>query len=596
MKRTVRSFALVGTFITAACAAPVADPGVTLAPDLGKRLVAPNAIVSSAHPAASEAGVEVMRRGGNAVDAAVATAFTVAVGEPQMSGIGGGGSMLIWLEDEQRAEYLDFYAAQRPDSWSGLSPDDPGRTDLRVVGIPGEVAGLLEAHERFGRLSRAEVMAPAIRLAEEGFPVNQILAQMIAGDSAKLNRYPESQRIFWPGGRPLQAGDVLRQPALATTLRRIAEEGRSAFYEGEVALTIVGELNEGGHPATVADLAAYEPQWKRPVCGEYRGRVVLSAAPPQTGLQVVHTLNLLEPFDLPGLGLPNQSARAFDVLTSALRVGMSVPRFAEDPEWSDEPAAGVVTPAFASSRQPLVGTGEVVERIPPGDPAPFVSEALPAMCEQVGAYSGSRAVTHSSGVFAALAAADAEGGETTHLSVVDADGNAVALTQTNSSVFGVGARSAAGFMYNDSGIDFARDTVRAAAAEARTRNGSPYWIRRSTISPTIVLGDDGVQMVIGAPGGGRIVTEILQNMVYVLDYGLDPLEALRMPRIYPSATSRTVQLENGFPASLLAEIRQMGYEAAPESFGYARLYMISRQPGGWVGAADPRHNGEVRGY
>ena len=148
-------------------------------------------------------------------------------------------------------------------------------------------------------------------------------------------------------------------------------------------------------------------------------------------------------------------------------------------------------------------------------------------------------------------------------------------------------------MLNDSGTDHSRDTTRVAP----TLNGRhPFWIRRSTISPTIVLEDGRATMVVGAPGGGRIVTEILQNMVYVLDYGLDQLEALRLPRIYPSATSRAVQLENGFNADVLGQIRAMGYEPTSESFGYARLYMIARRGDRWVGAADPRHNGEVRGY
>lgn len=337
---------------------------------------------------------------------------------------------------------------------------------------------------------------------------------------------------------------------------------------------MVRKLNQGGHPATLRDLAEYRPQWKRPMCGDCRGRVVLSASPPQTGHQVIHTLELLEPYDLPSLGLPNQSARAFAVLTSALRVGQTVPSNGEDPNWSDMPAAGVVTPGFAETRRSLVGTGRAEERIPAGDPSPFVGAAPPARCAALDPYRNPPATEDAGRALVDMAAFAPAGGETTHLSVVDADGNAVALTKTNSSVWGSGARSAAGFMYNNSGIDFSRDADRAAVpVEGRF----PYWTRRSTTSPTIVLENGRVVMVVGAPGGGRIVTEILQNMVYVLDYGLDPLEALRMPRIYPASNSRAVQLENGFPADVLAGIRSMGYEPTPESFGYARLYMIARK-------------------
>ncbi|HET7274647.1 MAG TPA: gamma-glutamyltransferase family protein [Longimicrobiaceae bacterium] len=588
-----KSWFILGLPLVAACSAPLAAPHVTLAPDLGKRLEAEHAVVTSAHPAASEAGFEMLRKGGNAIDAAVATAFTVSVGEPQMSGMGGGGGMLIWLQDEQRAEYVDFYAAQLPESFRGLSLDDAPRTDLRTVAIPGEVAGLLEAHERFGNLSRAEVMAPAIRLAEEGFPINQILAQMIAMDSAKLARYPRASRVFLPDGRPLRAGDILRQPELANTLRLVAEQGRDGFYKGEVAEAVVATLNAGGHPASLADFAAVTPRWKRPMCGDYRGYTVLSAAPPQTGVQILQTLELLEPYDLESLGLPTQSAAAFDVLTSALRVGMSDSQYNQDPNWVDAPVNAVASPGYASARAGMVGSGRAPAEIEAGDPADFRRPPAAGRCARLDPYragiAGPVASTHAS---PSVEISSTAGGETTHLSVVDADGNAVSLSQTNSSVFGSGAR-VAGFFLNNSGIIFSDEETPFTP----TLTGSDPWrVRKSTISPTIVLQDGQVAMVVGAPGGGRIPTEIVQNMVYVLDYDLDPLAALRMPRIYPSDEDPQVQLETGFPADVLADIREMGYDPVAESFGYARLYMIVRAGDLWIGVADPRHNGEVRGY
>lgn len=581
MKRIVLLSSLLS-----ACAAP-APPASLPAPDLGKRAEGANGVVTSAYPAASEAGLEILRKGGNAVDAAVAAGFAVSVGEPQMSGIGGSGAMLVWLQKEGRADYLDFYAAQRAASFAGLPPDE--RATLRQVGIPGEVAGMLDAHEKFGKLSRAEVLAPAIRLAEEGVAVGQVLAQMIQTDSAKLWRFDESRRAFFPNGRPLQPGDVLRQPELAASLRRIAGRGRAGFYEGETARAIVSELNAGGHPATLADLAGYRPTWRRPLCTEYRGRVVLSAAPPQTGMQVIETLELLEHFDLPALGLPTRSARAFDVLTSALRVGMADARYVDDPAWSDVPAVAVTSAEFARSRAALVGAGRAADSVLPGDPAPYRSAAAPTSCAPLQPYAPARA--NPAGVGGAGFAGDVgfAGGETTHLSVVDREGNAVALTQTNSSTFGSGAR-VAGFFLNDSGIDFSRMERGAGPAPAEWRT------RRTTISPTIILEDGRVAMVVGAPGAGRIPPEIVQNIVYVLDYGLDPLEAVRMPRIFPSAASPRVQLENGFTAEVLRDARAMGYEPSALSFGYARIYMIVRRDGRWIGIADPRHNGEARAY
>lgn len=589
MRMSLRSI-VVGLPVLAACATAGPTHYPTFAPELDKRVVAEHGVVSSAHPRASEAGVEMLRRGGNAVDAAVATAFAVSVGEPQMSGVGGGGGMLIWLQDEGRVEYVDFYAAQRAETFRGVGAPDSGAVNLRIVGIPGEVAGLLEAHERFGRLPRATVLEPAIRLAEEGFAVNQVLAEMIASAEEKLSRFPDARRDFFPGGRPLQPGDLLRQPELAATLRTIAAEGRAGFYESEVARQVVEVLNRGGHPARLSDFAEYAPQWKRPLCGEYRGWVVLSAPPPQTGMQIIHTLELLEGFDLAALGLPTRSAEAFDLLTSALRVGAADGRYNSDPNWATVPAAGVTSPGFAAERRALVGTGRAAEKIEPGkDPLRFDAAPPAPACERYEPYGPARPVALGA-VTAARPVDEAAfaGGETTHLSVVDAEGNAVALTQTNSSAFGSGAR-VAGFFLNDSGFDFSRSGREGAGR-------SPWRIRNSTISPTIVLRDGRVQMVIGAPGAGRIPPAIIQSMVYILDYGLDPLEALRMPRVYPSAAGPRVETENGFDAEVLGRARAMGYLPTADAAGYARVYVIARRGDRWVGAADPRHNGGARGY
>jgi gamma-glutamyltranspeptidase/glutathione hydrolase len=592
MRRTIPRLLVTLPLLVACSVSDPAAPGVTAAPDLGKRVVAEHGVVSSALPQASEAGVDMLRQGGNAVDAAVATAFALGVGEPQMSGLGGGGSMLIWLQDEGRAEYLDFYSAQRVETWRGLEPLDSGAVNLRVVAIPGEVAGLVEAHERYGRLPLAQVMEPAIRLAEDGFPVNQILADMIASSVDKLAQFPATAALYLPGGTPVAPGDVVRNPELAAALRRVADQGRAGFYQGETAESLVRVMNQGGHPVSMADLAAFEPQWKRPLCTDYRGYTVLSAPPPQTGLQLVHTLNLLESRDLAGLGYPTRSPEAFDVVASAIRVANTDNRVNSDPNWSDVPVVGVTSKAFAAQRASLIGTGRAAERIPEADATRFQDEAPPAACAPLdpwGAGGGSATTTSPRGP--ASGGTAGEGGETTHLSVVDADGNAVALTRTNSSTFGSGAL-ASGFFLNNSGIDFsARDPE---DAEAVGRN--PWRIRNSTIAPTIVLEDGRAKLVVGAPGGGRIQSAILQTMIYVLDYGLDPMEAVRMPRIYPSSREVEIETENGFQTATLGEVRRMGYVPTPDASGYARVYVIAREGDRWVGAADPRHNGGARGY
>jgi gamma-glutamyltranspeptidase/glutathione hydrolase len=554
--------------------------------------VAEHGAVSSASPFASEAGVAILRAGGNAVDAAVATAFAIGVAEPQMSGVGGSGAMTIWLQEEGRAEFLDFYAAQNADTWaaafaSGRMPvERTGPADLRIVGIPGEVAGLLEAHERFGRLPLAQVLEPAIRLAEEGFPVNQVLAEFILSSVEKIGRFEASKALLMPGGEPLAPGDRFRNPELAAVLRRIAESGADGFYRGETARRLAEVLNAGGNPATLDDLANYAVQWERPVCATYRGRILLSAPPPQSGANVLEVLKLIEPHDLPALGLPTHSARALDVLASALRVGTADNRGNGDPSWSPMAAAGRVSEGYLRERSELVGKGRVVSPVPAGDALRYESTAAPPACAALDPYGPTLPIP---GV-ASSGDMDAEPahGETTHLSVVDAEGNAVALTQTNSTIFGSGA-SVQGFFLNDSGFQFTPET---AAAPSLSR----WRTRATTISPTLVLRDGRVEMVVGAPGGGLIQPTIAQTMVYVLDYGMDPLEAVRMPRLFANPGSAEVQMETGFTATALEDARAMGWEPTALSPGYARIYMIVRRGGRWVAVADPRHNGEPRGY
>lgn len=560
--------------------------------DALKRVEARNGAVASANALASDAGVEIMRAGGNAIDAAVATAFAIGVVEPQMSGLGGSGSLLIWLQGEGQPYYLDFYAMQNAASFRGRTGDVTG-PDLRIVGIPGQVAGLLAAHNRFGSLPLSQVLAPAIRYAENGFPVGQILAQFIRSDSAKLHRHEAGRDQMWPGGQALSPGDVYRNPALAATLRAIAERGRAGFDEGPAGRAIVDVLNAGGHPASLDDIRGFEPQWKRPLCTTYDDRIVLSAPPPQTGAQVLHTLKLLEPYDLAALGLPTHSARAFDVIVSALRVAQADNRGNDDPRWSHVPAAGRVTDAFAAERRTLVGTGAAHAAITSADATAHETAAPPAACAGLRPWPADAPrppLQKQDGALPTPLGRDyvLQTAETTHLSVVDAHGNAVALSQTNSTIFGSGAW-VAGFFLNDSGFRFRTE-------ETMTGGSSPWRTRTSTIAPTIVLEGGRVRLVTGAPGSGRIPTEIVQTMLYVLDYAMDPIDALRMPRIFPSPANPRVQLEHGFPPSLLAGVRAMGYAPASESGSYARLYMIVRSGDRWIAVSDPRHDGQPRGY
>jgi len=581
---------LVATVLAAAvsaftaCARPVAAPSATLAPDLGKRAVGSNGMVSSAHPLASEAGLTVLREGGNAIDAAVATAFAIGVVEPEMSGVGGSGAMLAWIARDRRAEYLDFYAAQPIASFRAANAvGRDSTTPMRVVGVPGNVAGLLLAHERFGRLTRAQVMAPAIRLAEEGFPMYEVLASMIARDSAGLARDSVGRSIYLKNGRVPALGEHIANPALAHVLRTIAAEGRRGFYEGSIAADVLARMNRGGHPVTAADFARYEPVWRRPLCATYGDRVLLSAPPPEGGLQLVETVKLLDPARLTSLGLPTRDARAFDLFVSAMRVGQTANRANFDPRWRTVPARGLISDAYVAARAAEVGSGSAAATVRPVDALTYDAAPSPEACNVIGAYGAAPVSTTTD-------AGDSgpSGGETTHISVTDGEGNAVAVTVTNSSVFGSGA-AVDGFFLNNSGAAITRAEL--------DRPDAPAWLTRiTTIAPTLMLRDGQVELVIGSPGSGRIPLAMAQTIWYMVGYGLDPLDAVRMPRLTPSAGSAEVEVESGFDPSVLAAVRAMGYRPEPPGFEYARIYLVARRGGTWIGVADPRHDGQVRGW
>ena len=588
-------------------------PTVAVAPvamdaTAGKRGVAERGMISSAHPAASDAGLEMLRRGGNAVDAAIAAAFAIGVVEPMMSGIGGGGNMLIWRQAERAADHLDFYASAP----AGVDVEDP-RLDAhpaRMVAVPGAVSGLLTAHERFGVLSREAVLAPAIRLAGDGFFVSPLLARTVADDSALLARQPRVRALFLPGGRPLAPGDRLVQPELAETLRRIAALGAEGFYAGPVAGAVLDAVREGGNPMTARDLAGYAATWRRPVCGTYLGLTVLSAPPPQAGVQVIETLHLLERHGLVEAGLPLTSARAFHTLAAAIRTATADRQtHLGFPDSVAVPTVGLTAPAYADAR---TLDREAPRRVAPGDPWRHETDAPPPACARYEPFGpspqplgpspqplgpSSRGGAPGGGAPWSGAPGEAredgvEDGETTHLVVVDAWGNAVSLTITQGAYFGSGAWAAGTFLNNAMSI-FSRNRE----SPNRLRPGARP---ASATAPTIVLEPDGrVRLVVGSPGGGRIPPAIIQSMVYVLGYGLDPLEALGMPRIQGRYTTPLVDVEQGFTGEVLGEARALGYTLRPWpplSLYFGGVHLIERRDGAWIGAADPRRDGQVRGY
>ena len=554
----------------------------------GKRVEGEQGVVAAAHPLAAEAGVAMLRAGGNAIDAAVSTAFVLGVVEPMMSGVGGGGAMTIWWQDSTRADYVDFYASAGQDADLELDamPDSLVSPE-REVAVPGTVAGLLAAHERYGALPREAVIAPAIQVAREGFLVHPLLARVIQDSEEKLTYSPEAAAIFYPGGEPLQAGDRLVQTALATTLERVAKEGAEGFYEGPTAEALMAMLKAGGSPLTLDDLAQHEAQWRRPLCGDYRGHTVLTAPPPLSGAEVLEALELLEVYNLPTLGRPYESPEALSLIVDALRLArMDRRAWIGDPDDAAVPAVGMASAAYAEERREQMG-GAVPDTTTTGDPWDEDATALPESCSLLDAFPSSPFPKPE--IVAADSTADEpEEAQTTHLSVVDAAGNAVSLTYTMGLYFGSGAFSGGAF-YNSAARNF-------GGPEANRRG--TYRTPRSSTAPTIVLKDGETRLVVGSPGSGRIPPAIVHMILYTLDYGFDPAIAIQMPRVYPLTESAEVEVEGGFTAEALAGLRERGYSLDVHPpldmyFGGVHLVLVA-EDGTRIGVADPRRAGIAR--
>ncbi|WP_027125302.1 gamma-glutamyltransferase family protein [Gelidibacter mesophilus] len=535
-----------------------------LPPDIGQDLQAKNGMVTSANKLASQIGVDILKIGGNAVDAAVATAFAVSVTEPEMSGLGGGGAMIIWLEKEKKTIYLDFYSAKRMVTYTNL-PNKGDDQPLWEIAIPGEVAGLLYALENHGNLSRKQVMQPAIDLAEDGFPMYRTLAEFIDSSAERLKKY-EGSKLFLPDDNPFPVGKIFKQPELAETLREIAEKGADAFYNGPITQDIIDVMNEGGNPVTLQDFRDYKVSTNRGFLKtSYKNWTILTAPSPQGGLEIISDLNLLEPFNLKEMGLPTQSDTTFHVLAAAMRAGIADRQFIADPNWVDAPISVLSSKEFAFRRAKEVFKTPIPDTI---SIQTLKDLSKTPKLENV------------------------NDGETTSLSVIDKDGNAVNLTHTLSSVFGKNAVWVRGFFLNNSGMKFSS----VENVDVLDKPKSDYWTRYSTIAPTIILNPNNtVKMVLGAPGGGRIDPAIVQSIIYILDYGMDPATAARMPRIYPNYDT-SINIGKGFKGEVISKAYNRGYRFHVGLGGYARIYVIENDNGILKGAADPNHEGGVSGY
>ncbi len=527
---------------------------------------AEHGMVSSNAPLASAAGAEVMKLGGNAVDAAVATGFALAVVWPEAGNIGGGGYMVIQMADGRR-EVVDYrevapLAASR-DMY--LKPD--GTTDGSIVGwrssgVPGSVAGLIAAQAKYGRLTRAQVMAPAIRMASEGFTIDSGLYSSITRSRSLLSRFA-ARAMFMRGDSAPPIGTLFQQPALARTLQAIAADGATAFYRGWIADSIAAEEQRGGGIITRADLEKYTPRWREPLVWTYRGYTLVGMPPSSSGgVTMAETMNIMEhERQMPAFGSP-----AYVHLLGSAYQRSFIDRNSKiaDPDFYPVPIAQLTSKDYAR------GLYQSIDRTR--------ATSTPTVTQQM-----------------------ADGMHTTHYSVVDGDGSAVATTTTLNNSWGSGVYLASvGFMMNDEMDDFAVQPGKPnmfGLVQGEANRIEPGKRMLSAMSPTVVLDAQGkVQMVAGAAGGPRIISATSQVILNVIEFGMPLADAMRAPRIHHQALPDEIRLEtNGFPSATIDALRAMGHRVDFLG-GIANVNAIRRVPGGWHGVSEPRAFGAAIGY
>jgi gamma-glutamyltranspeptidase/glutathione hydrolase len=519
-------------------------------------------MVASATPLATEIGLEILRKGGNAVDAAVATAFALGVAEPAASGLGGGGFILIRLADG-KIGFIDYreMAPKAATPTMYLGPDGkviPNSTTVGhlAVGVPGTLAGLNMALTRYGTMSLRQVMAPSIALAERGYAVPKTMAGLIKDNIEKLNRFPAAKAIYTKDGLPYEEGDRIVLKDLAKSYRLIASGGLNVFYRGEIADAIAAEMRRGRGLITKEDLAAYQPKMREPVRSTYRGYEIISSPPPSSGgTHVIEALNILEGFNIAQSGF--NTPQTLHLITEALKRSFADrAKFMADPDFVKVPVAGLTSKDYAATLRKTIDLTKATA-VAPGDPVPYDKPA-----------------------------------NTSHISVVDRNGNIVALTQTINFFFASGVIVPGyGIMLNDEMDDFV--TTGPGSANSVQPGKRPL----SSMAPTLVLKDGKPFLTIGTPGATRIISALPQILMNIIDHKMDIQSAIEAPRIH--AMTREIFLESRIPQDVRAALTALGHPLQVRGemdlyFGGAQGIMIA--PNGVLfGGADPRRDGFAKG-
>jgi gamma-glutamyltranspeptidase/glutathione hydrolase len=533
------------------------------------------AMVVSTDDFASRIGVEVLRAGGNAVDAAVAVQFALAVVNPAAGNIGGGGFMMVRFANGSAAA-LDFREKAPLAATRDMYLDANGdMTDRSLVGhlasgVPGSVSGMWAAHQRYGVLPWADLLGPAIVLAE-GFEVTERFYNWMEGGTVRaLSAFPASAAQFLPrGGQPPAVGDTLRLPDLAATLRRIRDQGPDGFYRGRTADLIVEEMRRGGGIITHEDLATYEAAWRDPITFRYRGHTLISMPPSSSGgATMAEIAHILERYDLRSMGW-HSPASIHLYVEAWKRAYADRNYYLADPDFVDMPLERMTSPEYGVERAASIS----------------LTAGTPSSTLQPG-----------------LGEARQEGPNTTHFSIVDEAGNAVAVTTTLNSWYGSKVTVAgAGFLLNNEMDDFASrpgTPNQYRLVQGENNAISPGKRMLSAMTPTIVLAPDGsVRMVTGTPGGSTIITTVFQTISNVLDFDMNVVEAVSAPRVHHQHLPDEIAYEvDGLEAATVRALQALGHRVVERSGTSGDVQMILVEDGLLTGWSDPRRGGRAIGY
>ncbi|MGL5232466.1 MAG: gamma-glutamyltransferase [Fusobacteriaceae bacterium] len=530
----------------------------------GRGAIGNNGVVSTGKVEASRIGAEILKKGGNAIDAAVAAGFALGVCEPNSSGLGGGGFMLIRLAKTNETVFIDFRERApknaTPNMWK---TDKDGKVQGnekveggKAAGIPGEVAGLLYALEKYGTMSRKDVMDPSIKLAKEGFFITPILDEDMKNKYDLMVKYPESGKVFLTkDGFPYEVGDKFVNKDMAKTLEIISEKGKNGFYKGEVAESIVNTLNKYGGVFTMEDLANYKPKIRKPVVGNYRGyEIISSPAPSSGGAIVIQILNILENFDIGKLEV--NSPEYIHLFSEAFKLAYADrAKYMGDTDYIPVPLKGLTSKKYAKD-----------------------------LSKTISKNSSNESKFHDAWQY--------ESDDTTHYSIADKEGNMVAITKTVNGLFGNGiVADGYGFVLNNEMDDF-------VTGEGHPNSVAPGKTPLSSMSPTIVLKDGKPFMVLGSPGATKIISTVSQVISKVIDHGMGIQEAIDAPRVFDNTMSK-INLETRIPKETMDKLKEMGHEVKGTSdwdrgMGSVQgvMYKNTKE---LEGGADPRRDGKAVG-